>query len=171
MFTVAIFVDYTPLRRRVHIPFDLEGFHYPLADYAFQTLRHGHSPQWDPTIYCGLSFAGNAQAALFYPPTWLMLAANWGRAKLSYQSLQNLTLAHVWLAFLLCYIWLRRQRGLHALASALGAGVFAFSGYMMTQLQHFGLIAGYAWMPVGFAGLDAAAQQHSWRPLWKLQKN
>src|SRR5262249_4588146 len=38
----------------------------------------------------------------------------------------------------------------------------------MTQLQHFGLIAGYAWMPFGFAGLDAAEQQRTWRPLWKL---
>src|SRR2546426_3684093 len=167
-FTVAFFVEYTPLLRRVHIPFDLEGFHYPLADYAFQTLRQGRFPQWDPTIYCGLSFAGNTQAALFYPPTWLLFAVNRGRAKLSYQSLENLVLAHVWLAFLLCYIWLRRQRGLHALASALGAGVFAFSGYMLLQLQHAGLIAGYAWMPLGFSGLDAADEQRSWRPLWKL---
>ena len=167
-FTALFFIEYTPLLRRVHIPFDLEGFHYPLADYAFQTLRQGHFPQWDPTIYCGVSFAGNAQAALFYPPTWLMFAASWSRPKLSYQGLEDLELAHIWLAFLLCYIWLRRQRRLHPLASALGAGVFAFSGYMLLQLQHFGLIAGYAWMPLGFSGLDAADEQRRWRPLWKL---
>src|SRR6476660_7296322 len=145
LFTVAFFIEYTPLIRCVHIPYDLEGFHFPLADYAFQTLRSGHFPQWDGATYCGLSFAGNTQAALFYPPTWLMFAFNWGRAKLSYQGLQHLALAHVWLAFLLCYIWLRGQRRLHPLASALGAGVFAFSGYMLLQLQHFGVIAGYAW--------------------------
>src|SRR5258708_174342 len=107
LFTVAFFIEYTPLLRRVHIPFDLEGYPYPLADYAFQTLRQGPFPKWDPPPYSGLSFAGNAQAALFSPPTWLMFAFNWGRAKLSYQSLENLALAHVWLAFLLCYIWLR----------------------------------------------------------------
>src|SRR5882762_8204518 len=131
LFTAAFFVEYTPLFRRVHIPFDLEGFHYPLADYAFQAIRHGRFPQWDPTNYCGLPFAGNPQVALFYPPTWLMFVFNWGRGRLSYQSVEDLLLAHVWLAFLLCYLWLRHQRALHPLAATLGAGVFAFSGYML----------------------------------------
>jgi hypothetical protein len=97
-----------------------------------------------------------------------MFAVNIGSSKLTYQSLENLTLAHVWLAFLLCYIWLRHERELHPLACLLGASVFAFSGYMVMQLQHFGLVAGYAWMPLGFAGIDAADRQHGWRPLWKL---
>jgi hypothetical protein len=72
VFTYLFFIDYLAPLRRVHIPYDLEGFHHPLADYAFQAIRHGRFPEWDPTIYCGLSFAGNIQAALFYPPTWLL---------------------------------------------------------------------------------------------------
>src|SRR5262249_50247962 len=168
LFTVLFFIEYTPLLKRTQIPFDLEGFHYPLADYAFQVIRHGRFPQWDPTIYCGLSFVGNIQAALFYPPTWLMFALSLGQPKLPYQSLENLALAHVWLAFVLCYIWLHHQRRLHPLASIFGAGVFAFSGYMLTELQHFGLNAGYAWIPLGFAGIDAADEQRSARPLWKV---
>ena len=171
LFTVAFFIEYTPTfrnTRNVHIPFDLEAYHYPLADYAFQSIHQGRFPQWDPTIYAGLGFAGNIQAALFYPPTWLMFAFNKGRSKLTYQSLEDLTLAHVWLAFLLCYIWLRQERGLHTLACVFGAGVFAFSGYMLYQLQHFGLVAGYAWMPLGFAGIDAADRKGDWRPLWKV---
>src|SRR6202030_1829788 len=67
IFTYLFFLDYLPPFRRVHIPYDLQGFHYPLADYAFQALRHGRFPEWDPTIYCGLSFVGNVSAALFYP--------------------------------------------------------------------------------------------------------
>ncbi|HTM47711.1 MAG TPA: hypothetical protein VL285_03470 [Bryobacteraceae bacterium] len=168
LFTAVFFIEYTPLARRVHIPFDLAGYHFPLADYAFQSLRQGRFPQWDPTIYCGLSYAGNAQAALFYPPSWLLPAMNWGRSQLSYQSLQNLTLTHVWLAFLLCWLWLRRERALHPLAAALGAGVFAFSGFLLLNLQHFGVVAGYAWMPLGFSGIDAARRLGKWRPLWKL---
>jgi hypothetical protein len=168
LFTVAFFIEYTPLARRVHIPFDLEGFHYPLADYAFQALRQGRLPQWDPSIYSGLPLAGNPQAALFYPPSWLMFAAGLPNPKLSYQTLQDFVLAHVWLAFLLCYVWLARERKLHPLAAALGGGVFAFSGYMMLQLQHLGLIAGYAWMPLGFSGIDAASQRRDWRCLWRL---
>jgi hypothetical protein len=166
-FTYLFFIEYLSPLRRVHIPYDLEGFHYPLADYAFQALKHGRFPQWDAAIYSGISFVGNSQAAIFYPPVWLMFAANWGRERLSFQSLQVLVIAHVWLAFLLCYVWLR-GRQLSDLACVLGAGVFAFSGYVCLQLQHFGLIGGYTWFPLGFMGIDEAFERRSWRPFWKL---
>ena len=41
LFTALFFIEYTPLSGRVHIPFDLEGYHYPLADYAFRAIRAG----------------------------------------------------------------------------------------------------------------------------------
>jgi hypothetical protein len=53
-------------------------------------------------------------------------------------------------------------------ASALGAGVFAFSGYLALQLQHLGQVAGYAWFPLGAWGVDQAIAGHNWRKLWKL---
>ncbi|MCL4402661.1 MAG: YfhO family protein, partial [Acidobacteria bacterium] len=167
LFTYLFFFEYQPHFKRVHIPYDLHGYHYSLADYTFQALRAGRFPQWDPTIYCGLSFPGNTNAALFYPPTWIALAANLGRRVLSYQTMEDLVFAHVWLAFLLCYLWLRNKRLLE-LASLLGAAVFAFSGYVCQQLQHLGLIACYAWMPLGFWGIDESIEQRRWRPLWKV---
>jgi hypothetical protein len=167
VFTYLFFLDYLPPFKRVHVPYDLHGFHYPLADYAFQSIRHGQFPEWDPALYCGITFVGNVQAALFYPPTWLLFAANLGRPVLSYQSLQDLVFAHVWLAFLLCYVWLRHKR-LAELASALGAGVFAYSGYLLNQLQHLGLVTGWAWIPLALWGIDQAVEQQTWRPLWKV---
>ncbi len=167
LFTYLFFFEYIPPVRWVHIPYDLNGFHYPLADYAFQSLRHLRFPLWDPTIYCGMSFVSNIQAALFYPPTWLMFVFNLGRERLSYQSMQDLLFAHVWAGFLLCYLWLRGKR-LAELPCALGAGVFAFSGYMCTQLQHFGLVAGYIWIPLALWGVDQAVERRSWGPLWKV---
>jgi hypothetical protein len=166
--TYLFFLEYLPPVKRVHIPFDLEGYHYSLADYAFQSVKHGRFPEWDAAIYCGQSFAGNIQAALFYPPTWLLFAAKWNHPRLSYQSLEEFMLLHVWLAFLLCYAWLSRTRRLGGIASALGAGVFAFSGYMLLQLQHLGQAAGYAWMPLGLWGIDQAIDQRRWQPLSKL---
>ena len=76
IFTYLFFIEYLSPLRQVHIPYDLQGFHYPLVDYAFQALKDGRFPEWDWTIYCGQSFVGNIQAALFYPPTWLLFAAN-----------------------------------------------------------------------------------------------
>ena len=166
-FTYLFFLDYLPPVNRVHIPYDLEGFHYPLADYAFQAIRHGRFPEWDPTIYCGLSFEGNLQAALFYPPTWLLFLSNVGQDALSYQSLQCFALMHVWLAFMLCYVWLT-HKGLMSLASLMGAGIFAYSGYMLNQLQHLGLVTGWAWIPLALWGIDQAIEQGHWRPLWKV---
>jgi hypothetical protein len=165
--TYLLFIEYLPPLRRVHVPFDLAGYHYSLNDYAFQALRHGRLPEWDPTIASGLSFAANAQAATYYPPVWLLYAANWRRSRLSFLTLEIFVFLHVWLAFALCYAWLRR-RNLAPLASALGAGVFAFSGYMMLQLQHLGLVCAYAWLPLGFWGVDESAERGSVRPLWKV---
>ena len=58
-FTCAFFFEYLPPFKRIRIPFDLDGFHYPLINYAFRALQEGRFPEWDPSIYCGLSFAGN----------------------------------------------------------------------------------------------------------------
>jgi len=167
LFTYAFFFEYIPPFRWVHLPYDLIGFHYPLADYAFQRLRQGRLPLWDPTIYAGMSFIGNIQAALFYPPTWIMFLLNAGRERLSYQSMEDVLLLHVWIGFLLCYLWLRGKR-LAELPCIFGAGVFAFSGYLCTQLQHFGLVAGYVWAPLALWGVDQAVERRSWRPLWKV---
>jgi len=167
LFTYLFFCEYIPPVRWVHIPYDLPGFHYPLADYAFQSLRQGRFPLWDPTIYAGMSFVGNVQAALFYPPTWLMFLFNLGRERLSYQSMQDLLILHVWLSFLLCFFWLRGKQ-LGEVPCVLGAGVFAFSGYMCTQLQHFGLVGGYTWIPLALWGVDQAVERRSWKPLWKV---
>jgi hypothetical protein len=167
VFTYAFFFEYLPPFKVVHIPYDLDGYHYPLLDYAFRSLRQGIFPQWDATIYCGITLIGNPQVGLFYPPTWLLFAVNAGQERLQYWTLEVLVILHVWLAFLLCYVWLR-SRGLAKLSSTFGAGAFAFSGYLLLQLQHFGLACGYAWMPLGLWSIDQAASSGHWRPLWKL---
>ena len=167
LFTYFFFFEYIPPFRHVHIPYDLDSYHFSLADYTFQSLRHGRLPVWDPTIYCGMSMVANLQAAIFYPPTWVLYAASLGHKHLPFQGLADLQMAHVWLAFVLGYFWLRGRR-LHHLAAALGAGVFAFSGYMCTQLQHFGMVATYTWIPLGLWGIDQARDRNSWKPLWKV---
>jgi hypothetical protein len=164
--TYAFFYEYLPPLKRVHIYSDIEGFHFPLQQYAFQALKQGRLPQWDPSMYCGIPFSGNVQAALFYPPTWLMYAARWRRSRLSFRMLEYYAFAHIWLAFVLCYQWLR-ARPLARLASALGSAVFAYGGYMVAQMVHLGVLAGMVWMPLALWGIDEAVSRRDWRPLWK----
>lgn len=165
--TYLFFFEYMPPVRSVHIPYDLDGYHFSLAAYAFDAVRHFRLPQWDPSIYGGMSFAANVQAAVYYPGTWLMFLANWGRERLSYQALVDLNLAHVALAFTLCFVWLRGKR-ISEPAALLGAAVYAYSGYLCVQLQHFGLVVAYSWIPLGLRGIDQMADEESIKPAWKV---
>jgi hypothetical protein len=152
-FTYLFFSEYLSPLRKIYIPFDLWGYHYPLMDAAFQRLQHFSFPAWDPSIYCGQPFAANIQAALFYPPSWILYAVSAIHGHLTYTALEAFVFAHIWLAFMLFFCWLR-SKGLTDLACILGAGVFAYSGFAMLQLQHLGLICGYAWLPLGLWGID-----------------
>src|ERR1700730_13103652 len=105
--TYAFFCEYLPPFKRVHLFSDIEGFHYPLERYAFRSLKEHRFPQWDPSIYCGIPFVGNTQAAILYPPRWLMFAASWRQPQLPFKSVEAFAIAHVWLGFLLGYLWLR----------------------------------------------------------------
>ncbi|GIU80402.1 MAG: hypothetical protein KatS3mg005_3640 [Bryobacteraceae bacterium] len=165
-FTWLYFLHYLPPFQRFSVPYDLPGYFYSLHDYAFRSLKAWRVPEWDPYIYCGLSFAGNVQASLFYPPLWAAFAASAGYARLPYLAVEIAVFAHVWLAWLLGYQWLR-SRGLRAEAAMLGGAAFAFSGYMMIHLQHFGIACGMAWVPLALQGIDESARSGRWRPLWK----
>jgi hypothetical protein len=151
--TYVFFFEYLPPFKRVHVSTDIEVFNYPLQRYAFQSLKDGRLPQWDPGIYCGVPFTANIQTALFYPPTWLMYAASWRQPIFPFKALECFVFAHVWLAFVLCYLWLR-SRALDPLACALAAAGFAYGGYMLWQIVHPGMVAGLAWMPLALWGID-----------------
>ena len=164
--TWALFFDFLPPHKRVHLYSDIEGYHFPLLSFAFHSLKEGRIPQWDPSIYCGISFIGNVQTMLLYPATWLMYAAVWTRPRLPFLALEVLTFFHVWLAFVFCYLWLRGRTA--KLPSALGAGSFAFTGYMLGSFWHLGVVSSMAWMPLGLWGVDEARERRDWRPLWKV---
>jgi hypothetical protein len=159
--TWLFFFEYLPPFKRVHLPYDMEGFHYPLLHYAARSFAEGRFPEWDPSIYCGLTYAGNLQAGLFYPPNWPLLTFGALRGGFPFLALEVLVLAHIWLAFFLAYLWLR-GRAHDPLPAALGAAVYAYSGYLLSQIQHYGVIAASAWLPLGLLAIDQR------RGLWKL---
>jgi hypothetical protein len=167
VFTYLFFAEYLSPFRKIYIPYDLWGYHYPLIDYAFQRIQHFSFPLWDVSIYCGQPFAANIQAALFYPPTWILFGASAVHGVLTYTAMETFQFAHIWLGFLLFFGWLR-NRGLADLASILGGGIFAYSGYALLQLQHLGLLCGYAWLPLGLWGIDDLAKDRGWQGFLKI---
>lgn len=165
--TVVLFHDYLYPWKRVQLWSDTAGFHWPLLNYAFTSLKEGRFPLWDPSMYCGIPFAGNITAGLFYPPNWLMFASQWHRPTLPFIAVETLAVAHVWMAFVFAYCWLR-MRASHWLPAAMGAAVVGYSGYMLSQIVHLGVICGYAWMPFGLWGIEEAHATGRWQPLWKV---
>src|SRR5882757_3711917 len=82
-----------------HIPYDIVGFHTPLADYISSSLQKGRLPLWDPNPYCGYPIHADVQAQLFYPPAWLAYAArNLTRPETTLYWLQWLEVLHLMLA-------------------------------------------------------------------------
>jgi hypothetical protein len=156
--TILFFIEYTNLWRRAHIPFDLEGYHYSLSNAIFLSLKAKQIPLWDSWMYAGIPLAGNIQAALFYPPTWILYATHlpFGR-RLPYAAMEGLVIAHIALGFILFYLWLRRGRHLSEIAAIAGGIIFALNGYVCSQITHLGLICTYVWFPLGFWGVDDIA--------------
>lgn len=166
--TWLFFTEYLPPFETVHFFSDIEGYHYPLLQFVYSELRSHRFPQWDPSLYCGLPLLGNVQVGLLYPLNWVMFAWNLAghRDHLSFVGLEGLVFFHLWIGFFLCYLWLRR-RPLCLFPSLFGAAVFGFSGYMMSQLNHVGVICGMVWTPLALWGIDEVPAR-GWRSLWKV---
>src|SRR5215471_8447945 len=106
-----------------HIPFDIVGFHLPLATFMERAARQGIWPFWDPFNYCGVPIHADIQAQLFYPPTWLTIGG------------------------LGAYLLIRRF-GCPALVAFFGATVFQIGPFFASQAEHFGSICAAAWFPL-----------------------
>ena len=113
---------------------------YPWRSYAFDLMRAGQLPLWNPYNGGGAPLLANYQTAVFYPPNWLHLI-------LPHIAAMNLlAVGHiVWAAagmwlFGAAYELPRFGRGVSTLAFALG-------GYLIARLGSFPTVAVAAWLP------------------------
>lgn len=182
--TWLFFFEYIPPNKRVHLWSDIEGYHYPLLQYASKSVLNGRLPLWDASIYCGIPFAGNIQAGLFYPANWLLFAASadlpdrvrgpdlkgdgfQGQHGMRFVAVEILAFLHVWLAFLFTFLWLR-ERVATPMPAILGAAGVAFGGYILSQMNHLGVLCGFAWMPFALWGIEQTSRYRRWRYMWKV---
>jgi hypothetical protein len=150
--------------KTAHIPYDMEGFHYPLAAYIARCLRAGVLPLWDPFTYCGYPFHADMQTQLFYPPAWIpvLLAAIGSGEKLFYWY-QWLIPLHMILGGVFSFCLLRALRCRVPLA-LLGALVYELGGFFASQAQHVGVICCGAWLPLSILAVIRLAEQPG--PRW-----
>ena len=113
---------------------------YPWRDYAFDMLRAGQLPLWNPYNGAGAPLIANYQSALFYPLNWLGLILPLGLA-LSLTAV--LHLVHRGLG----HVVLHRAAGVPTLGRGVSALAFGLTGYLVARLGTYPMIAAAAWMP------------------------
>ena len=140
------------MSKTTHIPWDLAGFHVPLAGVVVDALRSGRFPLWEPYTYAGYPFHADLQAQLFYPPAWLAFALGVIRDDAIFYWLEWLVALHLVLAGVGAYLLLRRLacgRG----AALFGATAFQLGCFFVSQPQHLGAVSAAAWMPFAWLGV------------------
>lgn len=142
------------------IPWDLRYFHLPHAAYIASCLARGELPLWDPFTYCGRPFAANIQVQLFYPPRWVSIGLHlWLGWDLLY-CLELELIAHVFLAGLLTWLFLR-EFGLSPTAAAAGATAYQLGPFFSSQAQHIGAVSAAGWLPLTWLAAARLARNPS----------
>jgi hypothetical protein len=124
---------------------DVFTTHLPVKAFGAAELRQGRIPAFNPTWGLGQPFRGNPNALPFYPGNLLYLV-------LPFWSAFNLHYALHWLLAALGMAGLARALG-QGRAAALVAGLtYAGSGWILTGLSFYNLLAVSAWWPLVLLG-------------------
>lgn len=119
----------------------------PWWDWAWETIRDGYLPLWNPFVGMGAPLIANYQSALFYPPIWGYFLLHWmGGAPLMAwgQALFitfHLIVAGMGMAFLI------RRLGGNELSQTVGGLSFSLSGYLVARAGFLSINAAAAWLP------------------------
>lgn len=113
---------------------------FPWRQFAFEELRLGRLPSWNPYSGGGTPLIANYQSAILYPPNWLHFMFPNG------QAMSLIALVHiVWAA---AGVWLFTQTlGFTRMGSSVSMLSFSLSTYLVGQIPSFALANTIAWLP------------------------
>jgi len=131
----------------------------PWRHYAWELLRQGVWPLWNPLNGLGAPLLANYQLALFYPPALplFLLDEIWGPAGLAWGFTFLIPLHLAWGAVGL-------QRLLHTLGIRLRGQIvaglaFSLGGYLVARGSFFSMIWAAVWLPWILNGLETLLEQ------------
>jgi hypothetical protein len=132
----------------------------PWWNFAWETLRSGHIPLWNPLVGMGAPLIANYQSALFYPPNWLylMLAAFGGVAAIAWGQALLVALHLSWAGLGMVILASRLRLG--HLAQTVSGLAFSLSAYLVARAGFLSLNSAVAWLPwIMAATFDVATEQ------------
>jgi hypothetical protein len=125
---------------------DTQVTHRPLKAFGAAALARGEIPATNPTWGLGQPFAGNPNALPYYPGNLLYRV-------LPFEGAFQLHFVLHWLLAYLAMRALARELGLSADGAALAALTYAGSGYLLSALSFYNLLAVVAWCPLVLWGV------------------
>jgi hypothetical protein len=111
---------------------------------------------WDPTMWAGQPFLGQAQPGTAYPLNWILFALPLRKGYLRWDAVQWYFVAMRFMAVVFCY-WLCRDLGRSRRASLLGGVIFGLAGYIGTT-NWPQMVNGALWLPLVFLFLLRAVR-------------
>ncbi len=113
---------------------------YPWRSYAFELIRAGDIPLWNPYNGGGAPLLANYQTAVLYPPNWLHLILS------DVAAMNVLAVGHIAWAAAGMWLFMRCWR-VPDFGCAVSALTFALSGYLIARLGSFPTTAAASWLP------------------------
>jgi hypothetical protein len=149
--------------KTVHIPYDIQMFHLPLAWFIARCARLHTLPLWDPFSYCGMPIHADIQAQLFYPFTWLaILISNFGGGQKLFYWLEWMNPLHMMLGGFFAFFLFKKLRCSNWVAF-FGATIYEISPFFVSEAQHLGSISSAAWFPLTILSLVELAERFTKR--------
>jgi len=139
-----------PADRLTYTPGDFTETFGLFRDIAYRSFVAGRFPLWADCLYSGYPFHADPQAAVFYPPVWLLFGVlrlqGWGNFPIRALVLE--VAAHYLFTSFGVY-WFLRGLALRRPAAVLGALVFTYGGYLTgyPPLQ-VAVLEVSAWLPL-----------------------
>ena len=137
----ALFFPRVALLSRTFYSLDLPLSYVPQRRLAFEMIKEGVLPLWDPYVFGGMPLLANIQTGLFYPPNWLFLVLGAPEA-LGIYTLIQFSIAGVGTYFFAVTSGLARHA---AFAAALA---YMFSGCIAGRIVHPDVQAASALLPL-----------------------
>lgn len=129
---------------------DMYAQHFPMMWYGFHWLRQGSLPLWNPHGLCGEPFVAIPYVGMFYPLNAVYLLFDVPVAT------ELETIIHMMIGLLGMWALLRHYGASH-LAGVTAAVTFAWSGWLLYNVNQPSIFSGLNWMPFTVLALDSVA--------------
>jgi Bacterial membrane protein YfhO len=115
--------------------------------WAWETMRAGHLPLWNPQVGMGAPLLANYQVGLFYPPNWFyfILASLGGLPAMAWGQAIMVALHLGWAGIGMAR--LTRRLGLSRSAQTVSGLAFGLSTYLVARAAFLSVMSAVAWLP------------------------